>query len=79
MFVTVILFALLTRYYLQQREAFNAIASQLRENVSADVTAAYEAAYNAGAATRAAYEEYSPKVIDAYNRIASELASRFSN
>ena len=77
MFVTAILLALLTRYYLQQREDFNYMASRLAESVSVDAKGAYNAAYNAGASTRAFYEDNAPKAIDAYNRVASELSSRF--
>ena len=77
MFTTIIFASLLVRYYLKQREEFNAIALRLRDDVSGDALVAYNAAYTAGAKTRALYEEYYPPVVDTYKRVASEVASRF--
>ena len=78
MFVLAITAAVLVRYYLLQREAVNAIALQLRDDVVADFQTVSGALYAAGARVREFYNTYSPKVVDTYNRIASEVADRFS-
>lgn len=57
------------RYYSLQREDLNAVAAQLRDDLSADAIALYNLAYNSGARTRALYEEYLPK--------AQSLVARF--
>ena len=61
------------RYYALQREAFNKVLTQLRDDLSADAQAVYKLAYDAGVNTRLYYEEYSPKAID----LVSGLRARF--
>ena len=78
MFVLAITAAVLVRYYLLQREAVNAIALQLRDDVVADFQNLSGALYAAGARVREFYNTYAPKVVDTYNRVASEVADRFS-
>ena len=78
MFVLAITAAVALRYYLLQREAVNAVAIQLRDDVVADFQTVSGALFAAGRRVREFYNTYSPKVIDAYNRVASEVASRFS-
>ena len=78
MFVLAITAAVALRYYLLQREAVNAIAIQLRDDVVADFQNLSGALFAAGRRVRDFYNTYSPKVVDTYNRVASEVASRFS-
>ena len=78
MFVTIVLASLTLRYYLLQREEVNAIALRLRDDVSGDVLAAYNAAYGAGVKTRAFYEEYAPKVSAAYADLRAKVHARLS-
>ena len=78
MFVLAITAAVVLRYYLLQREAVNAVAIQLRDDVVTDFQNLSGALYAAGRRVREFYDTNLPKVIDAYNRVASEVASRFS-
>ena len=78
MFVLAIATAVALRYYLLQREAINAVAAQFAADVVTDFQNLSGALYAAGARVREFYNTYSPKVVDAYNRVASEVASRFS-
>ena len=78
MFVLAITAAVLVRYYLLQQEEFNSVATQLRDNVVADAKAAAGAVHSAGLRSREFYNTYAPKVVDTYNRVASEVADRFS-
>ena len=78
MFVLAITTAVLVRYYLLQREAINAVAIQLRDDVVTDFQTLSGALFAAGRRVRDFYNTYSPKVVDAYNRVASEVADRFS-
>ena len=78
MFVLAITTAVALRYYLLQREAVNAVAAKFAADVVADFKAVSGALFAAGRRVREFYNTYAPKVIDAYNRVASEVASRFS-
>lgn len=78
MLVLAITTAVLVRYYLLQREAVNAVAIQLRDDVVTDSQKVSGALFAAGARVREFYNTYAPKVVDAYNRVTSEVASRFS-
>ena len=78
MFVLAITTAVALRYYLLQREAINAVAAQFAADVVADFQTVSGALFAAGRRVREFYDTNLPKVIDAYNRVASEVASRFS-
>ena len=78
MFVLAITAAVLVRYYLLQREAVNTVALQLRDDVVTDFQNVSGALFAAGARVREFYNTYAPKVVDTYNRVASEVADRFS-
>ena len=78
MFVLAITAAVALRYYLLQREAVNAVAIQLRDDVVTDFQNLSGALFAAGRRVREFYDTNAPKVVDAYNRVASEVASRFS-
>ena len=68
--MTVLLITILlgVRYYLAQRDEFDAVASRLRDDVSGDLLAAYTA-YNAGAATRRFYAKAEPTLLGAYEKV----------
>ena len=78
MFVLAITAAVAVRYYLLQREAVNAVALQLRDDVVTDFQNLSGALFAAGSRVREFYNTYAPKVADTYNRVASEVADRFS-
>lgn len=77
MFISLLFIAAVARYYLKQRDGVDALLKQLREDVVADFKSASGTAYTAGVNTRAFYDENAPKVVDAYNRLASAVSDRF--
>ena len=79
MFVTAFVICFIVRYYLKQREEWNAVGIQFAKDLTVDATAAYAAFYGAGVATREFCNEWGPKVADRYNSIASAIADRFAD
>ena len=69
MSVLLITILLGVRYYLAQRDEFDAVAARLRDDVSGDLLAAYNTAYNAGAATRRFYAKAEPTLLSAYEKV----------
>ena len=78
MFVLTLTAIVLVRYYLKQREAVNALALQLRDDVVADAKAAAGALYAGGVKARELYETYAPKVIAFYQNTVAAVKARFA-
>lgn len=78
MFVLTLTTIVVIRYYLKQREAVNALALQLRDDVVADAKAVAGALYAGGVKARELYETYSPKVVAFVKRVVEAVKARFS-
>ena len=76
MFFILVMVAVLYRYYAKQREAFNEVGANLRDDLSADALSLYNAAYGAGVRARAAYEELAPKADAFYSALLARIYSR---
>ena len=60
---------LIVRYYLNQREEINSVATRLRDDISADAIAAYDFAYGVGVNARDLYDTVRPRAISLYEQV----------
>ena len=70
--------ALLVRYYLLSSEDFNSVGLKVKDNVVSDFKSVTASAYSAGVSARKLYDTYSVQVVEAYNKVAVKVSSRFS-
>ena len=64
---------LIVRYYLNQREEINSVATRLRDDISADAIAAFDFAYGVGVSARGLYETIQPRAINLYEQVRSRF------
>ena len=74
---TLVTVLILFRYYSLQREEINSVAQIIRDAFVTDVKNVAGNIYAAGVATREAYEVNAPKVVTAYNVVATKVRERF--